>query len=268
MSGSSRGLAFGALLLAGVLATTAKAKAEAEAGAATEPDWTVDVGVFTRARPDHLGSDRYTFDLLPIVSARWGDRLTASLDDGLKLTALTRGAWSFGPVVEYRQSYNDRLTRGAYRMPDAIEVGGFAKTRTALGDVELRLRKATDGYDGWSGDLAFDTGGQVTPRWAVGGEARLSWADDNFSREYFGLRRRQRETLNLPSFGQNDFVSLGFELDAQRRLGQRTAFVATLSEDRILGEAWESPLLRTRNVLTAGVGVTYRFGRAEPASRD
>jgi outer membrane scaffolding protein for murein synthesis (MipA/OmpV family) len=264
MSRSSRGLAFGALLLASALATMANA----ETGGATEPDWTVDVGVFTRVRPDHLGSDRYTFDLLPIVSARWGDRLTASLDDGLKLTALTRGAWSFGPVVEYRQSYNDRLTRGAYRMPDAIEVGGFAKTRTALGDVELRLRKATDGYDGWSGDLSFDTGGQVTSHWAVGGEARLSWADDNFSREYFGLRRRQRETMNLPTFGKNDFVSLGFELDAQRRLGQRTAFVATLSEDRILGEAWESPLLRTRNVLTAGVGVTYRFGRAEPPLGD
>jgi outer membrane scaffolding protein for murein synthesis (MipA/OmpV family) len=264
MSGSSRGLAFGALLLAGVLATTAKA----EAGAAIEPDWTVDVGVFTRIRPDHLGSDRYTVDLLPIMSARWGDQLTASLDDGLKLTAMIRGAWSFGPIVEYRQSYNDRLTRGAYRMPDAIEVGGFAKTRTALGDVELRLRKATDGYDGWSGDLSFDTGVQVTPRWMVGGEARLSWADDNFSREYFGLRRRSRETMNLPTFSQNDFVSLGFELDAQRRLGQRTAFVATLSEDRILGEAWESPLLRTRDVLTAGVGVTYRFGRAEPPFGD
>ncbi|MDR7115470.1 MipA/OmpV family protein [Caulobacter sp. BE254] len=260
MSGSSRGVALGVLLFAGALATTAEA--------ATDPGWTVDVGVFTRVRPDHLGSDRYTFDLLPIVSARWGDHLTASLDDGLKLTALTRGAWSFGPVVEYRQSYNDRLTRGAYRMPDAIEVGGFAKTRTALGDVELRLRKATDGYDGWSGDLSFDTGAQVTPRWTVGGEARLSWADDDFSREYFGLRRRQRETLNLPTFRQNDFVSLGFELDAQRRLGQRTAFVATLSGDRIVGEAWESPLLRTRNVLTAGVGVTYRFGRAEPALGD
>ena len=260
MSGSSCGLAFGVLLLASTLATTAEA--------ATDPGWTVDVGVFTRARPDHLGSDRYTFDLLPIVSARYGDRLAASLDDGLKLTALTCGAWSFGPVVEYRQSYNDRLTRGAYRMPDAIEVGGFVKTRTALGDVELRLRKATDGYDGWSGDLSFDTGGQVTPLWKVGGEARLSWADDNFSREYFGLRRPQRETMNLPRFGENDFVSLGLELDAQRRLGQRAAFVAMLSEDRILGEAWESPLLRTRDVLTAGVGVTYRFGRAEPPLGD
>jgi outer membrane scaffolding protein for murein synthesis (MipA/OmpV family) len=248
------------MLAAGAMATGASA--------APDPDWTVDVGVFTRIRPDHLGSDRYTFDVLPIVSAQYGDRLTISLDDGVKLTALTRGTWSFGPVVEYRQSYNDRLPRGAFRMPDAVEIGGFAKTRTVLGDVELRLRKAADGYDGWSGDLSFDTGGQVTPDWKVGGEARLSWADSNFSREYFGLHRSEREALHLPTFGQNDFVSVGLELDAQRRLGQRTAFVATLSEDRILGEEWESPLLRTRNVLTAGVGFTYRFGRAEPASGD
>ncbi|MBO9707286.1 MAG: MipA/OmpV family protein [Caulobacter sp.] len=227
--------------------------------------WTVDVGLAARLRPVHLGASRYTTDLLPILEVNYGDRLTFSLDDGLTLALWRSGGWSAGPVVEYRQSYNDRLPRRAYTMDDAVEIGGFIKRRTAIGEFELRTRKAVSGYDGWSGDLAFDTGGQVAPNWKVGAEARLSWADSSFSREYFGLRRNPARSMSLPRFGENDFYSAGVELDAARAIGPRLSIVATISEDRILGEEWESPLLASRNIVTAGLGLTYRFGRlAEP----
>jgi outer membrane scaffolding protein for murein synthesis (MipA/OmpV family) len=170
--------------------------------------------------------------------------------------------------VEYRQSYNDHLPKGAFAMEDAVEVGGFVKGRTAVGEIDLRLRKAVTGYGGWSGDLAFDTGGQVSPRWKIGAEARLSWADSAFSREYFGLRRRAFQPVGFPRFGENDFYSAGLELDAARTVNRRTAIVFTLSGDRILGEEWRSRLLADRNIITAGVGVTYRFGRPDTGAGD
>jgi len=228
------------------------------------PDWTVDLGAIARTRPVHLGSPRYTNDLLPIVSASYGDRVAFSLDDGLTASLWRDGGWSAGPVVEYRQSYNDRVPRRAFAMDDAVEVGGFVKRRTPLGDIDLRVRKAVTGYGGWSGDLAFDTGAQVSARWKVGGQARLSWADSSFSREYFGLRRNTDRPMPLPRFGGNDFYSAGLELDAARAVGSRTALIATVSLDRILGDEWRSPLLRDRNVATFGLGVTYRLGRAAP----
>jgi outer membrane scaffolding protein for murein synthesis (MipA/OmpV family) len=223
--------------------------------------WTVDLGLIARARPTHLGARRYTSDLLPIVAVAAGDRLTFSLDDGLAATAWAGDGWSVGPLVEYRQSYNDRLPPRTFAMDDAIEIGGFVKRRTPVGEIEFRARKAVTGYQGWSGDLAFDTGGQVAPRWKVGLEARLSWADGAFSREYFGLRRDQTRPIRLPRFRENDFYSAGLELDAARAIGPRLSLVATLSADRILGEEWESPLLASRDVITAGIGLTYRFGR-------
>ena len=227
----------------------------------TSPNWTVDLGLISRTRPVHLGSPRYTTDLLPIVSASYGDRVEFSLDDGLTASLWRSGGWSAGPVIEYRQSYNDRVPRRAFAMDDAVEVGGFVKRRTPIGDVGLRVRKAVTGYGGWSGDLAFDTGAEISPRWKVGGQARLSWADSSFSREYFGLRRNTDRPMQLPRFSENDFYSAGFELDAARAIGPRTSIVATFSEDRILGEEWRSPLLHSRNVMTFGLGVTYRLGR-------
>lgn len=223
--------------------------------------WTVDAGLISRVRPDHLGARRYTSDILPMLEIDYGDRLSFSVDDGLKLTAWRSGDWSAGPVVEYRQSYNDRLPEGAFAMKDAIEAGVFLKRRTPIGEIDLRARKAVDGYGGWSGDLAFDTGGQISPRWKVGLEARLAWADSSFSREYFGLRRDVVRPSTLPRFGENDFYSAGVELDAARAIGPRLSLIATVSADRIVGEAWESPLLSSRNVITAGVGLSYRFGR-------
>lgn len=231
---------------------------------APSPNWTVDLGVISRTRPVHLGSSRYTTDLLPIISASYGDRVEFSLDDGLTASLWRDGGWSAGPVVEYRQSYNDRLPRRAFAMDDAVEVGGFIKRRTPVGDVSLRVRKAVNGYGGWSGDLAFDTGAQVSPRWKVGAQARLSWADSSFSREYFGLRRNTDRPMQLPRFGENDFYSAGLELDAARAIGPRTAIVVTFSEDHILGEEWRTPLLRNRDMMTFGLGVTYRFGRLAP----
>jgi outer membrane scaffolding protein for murein synthesis (MipA/OmpV family) len=251
-------------VLAGVVA--AVGLAGAARAQAPSPNWTVDVGAISRTRPVHLGSPRYTIDLLPIVSARYGDRVEFSLDDGLTARLWRDGGWSAGPVVEYRQSYNDRLPQRAFAMDDAVEVGGFVKRGTPIGDLGLRVRKAVTGYGGWSGDLAFDTGAQVSPRWKVGGQARLSWADSSFSREYFGLRRNIDRPIQLPRFGENDFYSAGLELDAARAIGPRTAIVATFSEDRILGEEWRSPLLRDRDVVTFGLGVTYRFGRLAPGA--
>ncbi|USQ98455.1 MipA/OmpV family protein [Caulobacter sp. RL271] len=251
------------LLRASTLAMTASLTLPAVALAApADPGgWAVDAGLISRVRPDHLGASRYTDDVLPILEIDYGDRLSFSVDDGLKIAAWRGGDWSAGPVVEYRQSYNDRLPRGAFAMKDAIEAGGFLKRRTPIGELDLRVRKAIDGYGGWSGDMAFDTGGQISPRWKVGLEGRLSWADSSFSREYFGLRRDVVRPQSLPRFGQNDFYSAGVELDAARAIGPRLSLVATLSADRIIGEEWESPLLSSRNVITAGVGLTYRFGR-------
>jgi outer membrane scaffolding protein for murein synthesis (MipA/OmpV family) len=246
-----------AVLAAGLLAS----------GARAQPlDWTVEAGAAARVRPAHIGSDRYLIDAAPIFEATLGDDITISFDDGVKWRAVKLGSLSAGPIAEYRQSFNDQLPRGAFRMSDAVELGAFTEWRTPIGVAEARLRRAVNGYQGWSGDLSFSTGAPVTPKLSLGGQARLSWADAAFTEEYFGLKPHTASRLGLPRFLDENFLTVGGEFDAARQVTNRTRLVLALSADRMIGEMQPSPLFTTRNIFTASLGLTYRWS-AKPMGR-
>jgi outer membrane scaffolding protein for murein synthesis (MipA/OmpV family) len=242
----------GFLILSGLVLAAAPA-------AAQDAAWTVDVGAVGRVRPTHLGSDQYVADVAPVFEANWNDKVILSFDDGAKWIAGKIGPVEFGPIAEYRQSFNDDLPKGAYRIDDAIELGAFGQVMTPLGRAEARLRRAVNGYEGWSGDLSFDTGGHVTPKLELGGQLRLSWADSNFSQEYFGLRPHEARRLSLPRFLDDDYITLGGEFDAAQEITPRTRLVLALSADRMLGEIPASPLFKTRDIYVASLGFTYRW---------
>lgn len=227
--------------------------------AAADPEWTVDLGAATRVRPAHLGSVDSVTDVVPVIEASYGDRLNLSFDDGLSWAAVRKGPFSFGPVAEYRQSYNDNLPLGAFHMPDTVELGAFAQARTPVGIVEARLRRAVNGYKGWSGDLAFDTGGRIAPKTLLGAELRASWADSQFTQEYFGLKPYAAHRSGLPRFLDEDYLTVGGQVTGARELTPKIRMFVQLSADRIVGELGPTPLLRTRDQLTALVGITYHW---------
>jgi len=231
----------------------------AATAARAEPDWTVDWGAAARVRPDHLGSAHYRVDAVPVLEANYRGLVVGSFDDGLKWRAWRLGRFAAGPIAEYRQSFNDSLPRGAFRTSDTVEVGGFGEMATPLGMAEVRLRHAISGYDGWSGDLSFDTGAQVTPKLGLGGQLRVGWADSNFTQEYFGLRPHAARKLRLPRFLDEDFVAVGAEFDAVRSVSPRLRLVGEISFDRIVGELRPSPVLDSRNIATASIGLTYHW---------
>jgi outer membrane scaffolding protein for murein synthesis (MipA/OmpV family) len=241
-------------LFAAALVAGAASVARAETA-----DWTVDWGAAARVRPDHIGSRHYRVDAVPVLQANYGDRIEASFDDGIKWRALRTRRFAAGPIVEHRQSFNDGVPHGAFRMSDAVEVGGFGEVLTPIGVGEARLRHAIGAYDGWSGDLSFNTGKQLTPTFGLGGQLRLSWADSNFTQEYFGLKPHVAGHFGLPHFLDEDFVTVGGELDAGRALTPHIRLVGALSYDRIVGELRPSPLFASRDIATASIGLTYHW---------
>ncbi|MFC3070637.1 MipA/OmpV family protein [Phenylobacterium soli] len=247
------------VLLVGLPLALLVAGPAAAEGSGSSRDWTVDWGGAARVRPDHIGSNHYRVDAVPVVEASYGDRLTISFDDGVKFRAFNWGPVSAGPLAEYRQSFNDALPRGAFRMSDVVELGGFVEGRTPIGVAEARLRHAVGGYDGWSGDLSFSTGAPVTPKLMLGGQARLSWADANFTQEYFGLRPHAATRFGLPRFLDEDFVTVGGELDAARQITPKVRVVLALSADRIVGQLRPSPIFDSRNIFTTSLGLTYHW---------
>lgn len=253
--------ALAALLVLGALAAARPASAQIET---PQPDgWTVELGAVGRVHPSHLGADRYVQDVVPVVEASWGDRLSFSLDDGAKGIVGRSGPVDYGAIAEYRQSFNDDLPRGAFHMADTVEVGGFTQVHTPIGVGEARLRHAVNGYDGWSGDLSFDTGAPVTPKLLVGGQLRLSWADSSFTQEYFGLHPAAARHFGLPRFLDDDYVTAGGEFDVAREITPHTRLILALSADRMLGEMAPSPLFQSREIYTASLGFTYHWSKTD-----
>jgi outer membrane scaffolding protein for murein synthesis (MipA/OmpV family) len=229
-------------------------------------DWTVDVGAVGRVRPAHLGSARSLADAVPVLEAQLGDRVHLSFDDGAKWAAAVAGPFAAGPIVEYRQSFNDDLPAGAFRTAGAVEAGGFASVRTPVGVAEARLRRALNGYQGWSGDLSFDTGGRVAPKTLLGAQLRLGWADSNFTEEYFGLRPHGSAQAGAPRFLPGDYVTAGAQVAAARELGAHARLVFVASADWMLGAIRPNPVFSRRDIYTASLGLTYHWVRATPGS--
>lgn len=242
-----------ALALAGLASLFVGGPALADPG-----QWTVELGAAARVRPTHLGSDHYISDAVPIIEVSYDDRVFISFDDGARWEVARWGPVDAGPIVEYRQSFDEKLPRGAHTMEDAIEVGAFTQVHTPIGVADVRLRKAVNSYDGWSGDLAFNTGGQVRPKLLVGAQFRVGWADSNFTTEYFGLTPHTGSP-RAPRFNTHDFVTAGAELDAARDLTPSTRLILAISEDRILGNDRMRRAFSHKDIATSSVGVTYHW---------
>jgi len=223
-----------------------------------------DLGGVVRVRPAHIGSATPYVDLYPVIEIHVGDRLQISADDGIKYRAWKAGPFSAGPVLEYREAFRDKRPPGAGAVPDAFEGGGYVGWKTPFGDLETRLRRALSGYQGWSADTAFDTGGYVTPRFGVGLELRGAWVDAHYTRRFLGLHPQHAAIFAWPHFGPQAYSTIGAQLTAGYRIGPRlTAFVQG-GLDRIFGEAWRPSVLHTRNIAVTSLGLTWHFGRVVP----
>lgn len=248
-AGSGRGLAGGVALAALCCSVAAHAEDPVNPLAMPTTGLTVDVGGAVRLRPTHLGSDVYTADFVPFLDGQWGKDLHFSIDDGVQWTALCAGRVRFGPDLEYRQPYTDKLAPRARRTADALEAGVFTKVDLTYAELDVRLRKAVNGYQGYSGDISLDTAVPLRPKWTLGLEARFGWADRRFAARQFG------KSVTLVG----DYYSLGAQAALVYQWKPKTRFVLGLSEDQILRPSRPISGATTRNASTLFLMASHRF---------
>ena len=243
-----------------VAALTGVARAEDVAPAnpvlLPETGLTIDAGAVVRARPTHLGADNYQLDVLPVIDGQWGKDLHFSLDDGVQYTALRLGRFKFGPDLEYRQPYNDKLPPRSNRTSDAVEAGGFAKVDLTYAELDVRFRKALNGYEGWSGDIFLDTLIPIHGRLYLALEGRAGWADRKFAVNTFG----HAPLPGQPSAGSiGDYYSAGVQAALIYVWRPRTKFILGLSDDVILRPSRTVSGADSRNAAVLLFAVTRRF---------
>jgi outer membrane scaffolding protein for murein synthesis (MipA/OmpV family) len=225
--------------------------------ALSAPHWTADIGMVGSEMPDRPGSRQSSLFLLPIVSLTYGDRLSASIDDGLRWSGIMGKGFQIGPVAEYRMRDRVRQAEVFPGMGDAVELGLFAQVDTPIAVIESRVRRAVTGYGGFSADLSINSGGEIRPGTMLGIEARAGWADYRFVASRFGSSARVRPTREL--FVGPQYLTAGIQLSGSQHIAGRMSLIAAVSEDRLIGSL-QSPLIRNRWARQTSIGVRWHFG--------
>ena len=256
-----------ALIGAAVLTFTA-GPAAAQDDESSEGDWLLSLGAGARVSPKYPGADNYGIGPLPIFGLR---REGAPLpmeapDEGSGFGFLgDDSAFDFGPALQF-QSKRQEEDVGAPvgDVGFTVEAGAFAQAY--LGDnFRLRVegRRGLGGHDGWVGDVFADLvfRDEGTYVFSIGPRAR--WGDDNYHDAYFSVTPAVSAAAGLPVFDADDgFHSLGLYSGITYMIGRRWGLHGYAGYDRLIGDAADSPIVRTfgsRDQFAGGIGLFYTF---------
>jgi outer membrane protein len=265
-------IGFVAPVCGGVLLAASSAHGEefSPPGGVTVFGWYLSNGrIGAGVEPDYLGSNDYRFAPSGSVSfSRKGDQPGpwGAPDDGFSVGLVGDKTRSAGLVGRWRSGRgDDGDLRGLDNVDGALEAGGFAYWWPA-GWLRVRgeVRHGLGGHDHWSADLGADAVERTGP-WVLSVGPRLAWADDDFTRIFFGVTPAEaaRSPLGIAPFAAGgSFWSPGALASAEYRVNRFWSFTAVGQYRRLTGDAADSPLvagLGSRDQFSASLSVSYAF---------
>lgn len=236
------------------------------------------VGAGVGYAPDYVGSDDYEASPALFGQYNWANgryvgltgttaagqaaRLKANL-----ITESTSNFWEAGPVLQYRMERDD-VDNGKVdkmrKIDSAIEAGAFVGLRS--GPWRGSLTFSTDVSDEHDGSLVELEGSYTTAvneklTYTFG--ANLTYADSDYMDTYFGVNAADSAASGLPTYsagsGLKDF---GLSIVGQYTLDESWGVIGSLSYDRLLNDAEDSPLVDDEadpNQWGVLMGLTYTF---------
>jgi outer membrane protein len=146
----------------------------------------------------------------------------------------------------------------------AYEAGGFLSYQSGSLFATLGLSfDISDTYDGFIGDLTGGFKQEVTSRLGIIYSMSVSYVDDNYMDEYFGVDGSDSVRSGLPFYeadgGIKDF-GLGISVDYS--FTPVWGLIGWFNYHRMTGDAEDSPIVDSegsRNQFKAGLVLTYSF---------
>ena len=237
----------------------------------TAPAWAMEhtVGLGAGFVPDYEGSeDTQSIPMLMLKGSYDSGRSFTLMGTNLKIDLVPSKAYSFGPVLNYRQGRddvdNDRVD-AMKDIDDAFEAGfyGIYDINSWQLGAEL-LADVSNEHDGLLARVS------VGYRWKAAGDLTIiprvstTYADSNYMDTYFGVNSDNRGTSSLADFeadsGLKDVgVSLVFDYTPWEQWG----ITGLLSYSALLNDAKDSPIVDDEGddkQMTFGLMATYRWG--------
>ena len=236
------------------------------------------VGLGVTYGPDYEGGDDYEAGIGPFGRYNWGSGRYISLGgtSGTEKAARLRAnviskeqsnVWEFGPVLQYRFERDDVDNNKVDKLKGtdaAIELGAYVGLKT--GPWAAGIGFAADVSSEYDGYLVYTKGKYDIPvneKFVMNIGAHLTWADDNYMSDYFGVSGPEAGTTGLSKYkASSGFKDVGIGLTGHYMFNKKWGMLGNLSYTRMINDAEDSPIVNDvgdENQYSVVLAVTYAF---------
>lgn len=257
-----------AALVPGVL-LACPAFAQTEAAPPAREPLRVRVGFGAQIAPKFPGSDdtgiRPLWDFAIARGAKAFD--FEAPDESFGFPLLRTSGFEFGPAVNLESARRRRnVGVPVDEVGTTVEAGAFVQYWLADSlRIRAEARQGIGGHRSLVGSVGADYVVRDGDKYVVSFGPRVSLSDRGYQDAYFGVNPAAAARTGLPAYRPGSGVhAVGVASGATYALDKRWGLIGYVKYDRLVGDAGRSPLIRAygkRDQLSAGLGLTYTFGR-------
>lgn len=236
------------------------------------------VGLGVHISPDYEGGDDYEASPAPFGHYNWASGRYVSLGGTggpekagrLKANIITRdqsNIWEFGPLLQYRLERDDvdnNKVDKLNKVDSATEAGAFVGLNS--GPWSASMAFAADVSSEHDGYLVYTYGGYDIPvnnKFSLNLGAHLTWADDDYMDDYFGVSGRESLKTGLSKYNASSgFKDVGIGVTGHYMFNKKWGLLGNFNYSRMLNDSEDSPIVDDvgdENQYSIVVAATYAF---------
>ena len=231
---------------------------------APSPSLVFTLGGGLRVQPEYFGSDDLYTGFSPSFSLhylRLGPRLSIGDPDPKAIRPGLGFTPSFRYIRERDASEHDDLA-GLDDIDQALELGfGLTYSQRNFRGFAV-VRQGFGGHEGVVGEAGADLVGYPSDRLTLYGGPRVLWGSDGYADTYFGVNGDESAASGLPAYeAGGGLLSAGIELGARYELNDRWGIEGSITYDRLMNDAADSPITEqgSEDQFGARIGLTRTF---------
>ncbi len=230
----------------------------------SESDWVVRVGAFGLITPEYQGADDYKIRAFPVIDLEYKDRYFLNPIKGLGVWFWKESNTRLGASLGYRGGRDEDDSSRLEGMGDVdggMTTNLFFSWQSRPWSADVRYSRQVTGDDtGGFLDLSAGYGFRLFGPIILKPSLKLTLADSNYNKSYFGVTPRQSANSGLPVYDADAGINaVGAGIFGMMFLSKHWSLQSIFNYDRLVGDAADSPVVENKNQIRAGIGFTYQF---------
>jgi len=216
----------------------------------------VTVGLGVQSAPSYFGSDSNAL-------GPTGSFALEQLDfNGLSLGSDEARGFGFGGSLRYigaRKASDHSELQGLEDIDAALELGGGLRYGQPGLTAFANLRYGIGGHESLVADLGADFIHQISPQWELRAGPRALWGSEDYTQTYFGVTEAEADASAFEAYSAGSgFVSAGLAASLTYQVTPDWGVVGKVRYDELQGDAADSPIVQSKDQVTAGIIITRR----------